>query len=107
MTSPPIAGWKIFVRGGRREKQRAERQQSLAEEQRHDAAEDAQRRVRDQLRRVHETIGRHVEQRLVAENRAFDDHRGDRRDDGRAEQRGIHVADDLLQGKQAPPRPAC
>ena len=58
MTSPPIAGWKIFVRCGRRRKRRAERQQPLAEQQRHDAAEDPERRVRDELRGVHEVVGR-------------------------------------------------
>ena len=45
-------------------------------------------------------IGRHVKQRLVAENRALDDHRGDRGHDGRSEQRRVHVADDLFEGEQ-------
>ena len=100
MTRPPIAGWKTFVRGGRRRNDAAQRQQRLAEDQRDDAADDAERRVGQQLRRMHEAIGRHVEQRLVAENRALDDDRGDRRDDRRAEQRGVHVADDLLEREQ-------
>ena len=100
MTSPPIAGWKTLVRCGRRRNTRAERQQPLAEQQRHDAADDAERRVRDQFRRVHQAIRRHVKERLVAENRALDDDGGDRRDDGRAEQRGVHVADDFLEREQ-------
>ena len=45
-------------------------------------------------------IRRHVKERLVAQNRAFDDHGGDRRDDCGAEQGGIHVADDLFEGEQ-------
>ena len=85
---------------GRRRNSAAQRQQPLAEQQRDDAADDAERRVGEQLRRMHEVIGRHVKQRLVAENRSLDDDRGDRRDDGRAEQRGVHVADDFFEREQ-------
>ena len=41
-----------------------------------------------------------MEERLVAEDRSLDDHRRDRGDDRRAEQRGVHVADDFLEREQ-------
>ena len=49
---------------------------------------------------MHELIGRHVKQRLVAENRSLDDDRGDGGHDGRAEQRRVQVPDDFLERKQ-------
>ena len=100
MTRPPIAGWNHLRRRRQAQERAAERQQRLAEQQRDEAADDAERRVGEQLRRVHEVIRRHVEERLVAENRALDDDRRDRGDDGRAEQRRVHVADDLLEREQ-------
>ena len=41
-----------------------------------------------------------MEQRLVAQDRPLDDDRGDRGHDGRAQQGGIHVADDLFEREQ-------
>jgi hypothetical protein len=44
-------------------------------------------------------LARYPKQRVVAEDRPFDNNRCDRGDDGRAEQRRVHVADDFLERK--------
>ena len=100
MIRPPSAGCTILVRTGRRRKRRRDRQQALAEHQRDDAADHAERGIGQQLRRMHQPVGRHMKQRFVAQNRALHDDGGDRRDDRRAEQRRIHVADDFLEREQ-------
>jgi len=49
---------------------------------------------------MHEMVSRHMEERLVAEQRTLHDDRCDGRHHGRSNQRRIHVADDLLQREQ-------
>ena len=53
----------------------------------------------EELGRVLQMVRGHTKQWFVAQNRPLDDHRGDRGDDGRSQQRGVQIADDLFQGK--------
>ena len=66
-----------------------------------------ERRVGESSAGMHAGDRRHVEERLVAENRALDHDGRDRGDDRRAEQRRVHVADDLLEREEHRRRPAC
>ena len=49
---------------------------------------------------MHELVGRHVEERLIAKDRAFDDDGGHRRDDRRTDQAGVQIADDFFERKE-------
>jgi hypothetical protein len=63
----------------------AQRQKPFAEQERQQATENPERRVREEFRGMHEMVGRHVKQRFVAQNGPLDDHRCDRRHDGRSQ----------------------
>jgi hypothetical protein len=98
MMAPPTAGSSLRERRGV-ERGRAQAQQGAAEDDGQEAADDSQDTVGGQLGRMHEVIRRYPEQRFVAEDRAFDDDGGDGRDHGRADERCVEVADQLLEGE--------
>ena len=101
MTTPPIAGWNMRVpRGQPLEARRASRGAACRTAATPARPTIPSAGVAEQLRRVNQVVGRHAEQRLVAEDRTLDDHRRDRCHHCRPEERRVHVADDLLEREQ-------